>query len=205
MNYDEIKALALSYSDRQDNEVIDRMDDFFRITEARMNRILKVQKQVIRTSILTVDDEEYYGLPVDFAGLRDIELYPVDAPENRTTLQYLSPEQMNNVSSNGDVAKIYYNIIANQLHVLPIKEDSQIEIAYYRNITPLKDNNPENWMSIDNPDTYLYGLMVEISSFVKSAEAKAIWDERFKESMVDINQEDGSIRWSGTALQTRLG
>ena len=60
-------------------------------------------------------------------------------------------------------------------------------------------------MSIDNPDTYLYGLMVEISSFVKSAEAKAIWDERFKESMVDINQEDGSIRWSGTALQTRLG
>jgi len=204
MNYTEVVNLALSYSDRNDLEVADRMDDFLRVVESRINRKLKVQEMSVRSYVQTSDDKEYYTLPNDFAGLRDIEVKSSTTATGRTTLKYLNPEQLNNVNENS--AGVYYTIVAGQLQIRPRRPSGEvIEIIYYRRVPPLNATvQPENWVSINYPDIYLFGLMVEISSFAKDAEAKVLWDERFLMGLNELQDDDFSSRWSGTALQVRV-
>ena len=211
MNYATIVSTALSYSDREtDVELTNRIDDFLRIVESRINRVLKVQKMSVRTLLTTAADQEYYGLPADFAGLRDIEMRAQDdtdgAARNRYTGEYLSPEQMNTaVSFNENASNFYYTVIANQLQISPPQDGMVMELVYYRKLPDLTENDSVNWMSEDNPDAYIFGLMVEVSAFVKNAGATDLWNARFKESLGEIDVDDSLSRWSGTALQVRNG
>jgi len=200
MNYEQIKTLALSYADEEGTEAIVNMDNFLRIVESRVNRELAVQKMVVESETAIVVGQSKYGLPEDFGGIRDIEVYtPPDG--TKTTLKYFSPEQMNNNTS-GQPA---YTIIADQVEIVPTVEGQALRIAYYRRIPPLSETEDENWVSIDNPDLYVFGLMTEISAFNKDADSTNIWNSRFSEAIDAIRQYDSKARWSGTALQIRVG
>lgn len=202
MNYTEIIDMALGYADRTDTEVTSRMDSFLRIVESRTNRPLNTQKMVSRVSIESVTDQEYYGLPADFDGLRDIEVSPVGGGKI-TTPKYHSPEQLNNregVKFN-DIA---YAIIDDQLRIHPAQTEQFIQLVYYQNLPELSPGTPNNWLSDLYPDCYVFGLCVEINAFVKDAETANMWDARFKESVASIQSNDRDTRWSGTALQMRI-
>lgn len=203
MNYSEVVTLALSYADREDAETSDRMDNFISIVEARINRKLRTSKQSIRTSLM-LDGSEYYGLPQDFAGIRDIEIVDTLGATSKETLHYLSPEQLNQHSTSESDC-FNYTIISDQLHIVPINTGKTLEIIYYRKLTSLSISNITNWLSVSHPDCYIFGLVTEISAFAKDAEAASLWDARFKESLGDITAEDGVDRWSGPSLQTRVG
>lgn len=208
MNYNEIVDASLDYSDRlTDPELINRIDVFLRIVESRVNKVLMVQKMAIRSYLVTQADMEYYTLPNDFNGIRDVEIKDSLDATSRKTLSYLSPEQMNYVSSNsGYFDSIYYTIIANQIQVLPIQPENKIlEFVYYRGVLPLSSSNLNNWLSDYYPEVYIFGLLVEISSFTKDAVAKELWDKRFKEASAELEYSDARTRWSGTALQVRVG
>jgi hypothetical protein len=201
VNYSEIKALAISYSDRADAEVADRMDDFLRIVEARINRPLKTQKMSTRVTINSITGQEYYGLPADFDGLRDIEIQDTDG--NRTTPPYLSPELMNN-KANTTTTEAGYTIIHDQLHIYPAQTGAVIELVYYQTLLPLTSEVTTNWVGDLYPDCYVFGLLVEINAFVKDPQTATVWDARFKEAIAEIDSNDQLSRWSGTALQVRI-
>ena len=207
MNYDEIKTLALSYSDRSDTEVTDRMDNFIKIVESRINRFLMTMDMTTRAFVLTVEDQQYYRLPADFNGLRDIEVKSTIEGRSKLTHSYLNPEQMNaqysGVEQGGEA---FYTIIADQIQVWPTAVDDMIlEIVYYKKVPNLNAVDTENWISLDNPDCYTFGLMTEISAFTKDVDAFKLWDARFKESLGEIDLRDEKNKWSGTPLQTRVG
>jgi len=199
MEYNDIKELALSYADREDAEVTEKVDSFLRIVEARMNRFLRVRKMSSRAVLVTDEDQEYYGLPSDFNGLRDVVLRDTLDSKTRTTMQYLNPEQMNSITA--DHTGAYYAIIGNQLQIRPAQENKILEITYFQRIVELDSINTSNWMSEDYPDAYVFGLMVEISSFTKDAEAAVMWEQRFNAAMVAIETTDIKNRWSGTSLR----
>lgn len=203
MNYSEIRDLALAYADRSDTEVTSRIDSFLKIVEARVNRALKTRDMSSRTTISTVLDQEYYSLPADFAGLRDIEFRDTVNSDIRITMHYLTPEQMNIVYSNS-LQGYYYTLVANKLQISPTQPSGKIiEIVYYQKLVPLTSLATTNWLSASHPDVYTFGLLVEISSFVKDAEAKALWDVRFVDAVAAIQTDDDRIRWSGTPLTIR--
>lgn len=208
MDYDTVVKLALSYSDREDDEVIDRIDDFIEIVEARVNRALRVFDMSIRAELAVVAEQQYYGLPSDFGGLRDIELVSAEGA-SRITMKYMSPEQMNQRQTSQQFSspgqQVWYTLVAKQLQIYPPQDTGDIEIIYYQRLIPLAENNPSNWLSDRSPDCYIFGILVEISSFVKNAEGSALWDGRFKSTLKEIEFEDSNDRWSGTALETRLG
>ena len=74
MNYTDLVGAARAYADREDADVGNNMDIFIIMAEARMNRLLKTREQSTRAYVATVDDQEYYSLPPDYAGMRDIQL-----------------------------------------------------------------------------------------------------------------------------------
>ena len=205
MDYTEIVDMALSYSDREDAEVADRMDRFLRIVEARVNRKLRVSGMSIRATVPLIDGDSYYGLPPDFGGLRDIEIS--SSPDaNNKTLFYMSPEQLNNHSnSGGQGSKIYYTIVAQQIQISPAQSMGIMEVIYYQKLIPLTSIEPVNWLSGINPDAYIFGLLVEISAFAKDKDAATLWNGRFVEVLDEIDNEDKTDRWSGTSLEIRVG
>lgn len=207
MNYTEIIDLALSYSDREsDPEIPDNMDKFLRIVEARLNRKFRVGSMSTRSIIdlsLLPTPQEYFGFPPNFGGLRDIEW---QEELTRCSYTYISPEQMNNVVTNNRTGNtLYYTIVACQFQVYPVKETGTFEIIYYQKVAPLTAGDTTNWISIGNPDAYVFGLIVEISAFAKDKEATALWELRFQTAMAEIDEEDKTDRWSGTPLQVRTG
>ena len=202
MDYADVKSLALSYADRDDVEVSDRIDNFLVIVESRVNRFLQTRKMSSRVIMITDDDQEYYGLPSDFNGLRDIEMRDTLDSTCRTTLKYLAPEAMNAVETSDGV---YYSIIGNQLLLRPAQENKILEVTYYQMLPAISDTNVSNWLSEDFPDAYVFGLLVEINAFVKDAEASLKWEQRFKDSLDQINSMDSRNRWSGTSLEVRVG
>lgn len=212
MNYDEIQSTSYGYADRQDSETIDMYDNFLRVVEARVNKLLQVQKQSMRTKLLTVKDQEYYGLPDDFGGLRDIEVSDLSG-ETRNTLQYLNPEQMNDAASVSQLYRTtdkknfsgFYTIIANQLQIFPPQDGLVLEIIYYQNINPLTEENDVNWLSNNNPDCYIFGVLTEINAFVKDSGSTSLWNERFTNAINEITKHDKDSRWSGTALTVKIG
>lgn len=208
MNYETIKSLALSYSDREDAEVIGQMDSFLRLTEARINRRIRVGNQSKRAVLSTSSTDQYIGLPADFGGMRDIQVQGVDPDTGDvlgpTTPSYVSPEIMNRNIFLGFDGPVY-TIIAGQLQIYPIADNSQVEIVYYATLPQLSAAIPDTWLSELGPDVYVFGLCIEISAFVKDAQAGQLWDSRFEAELERIQSEDTSDRWSGSALQIKLG
>lgn len=193
MNLRQITDMALVYADRKDDaELIGIMPQLVEMVESRLNRSLKLQKAAIRTSLDTVEGQVYYGLPSDFAGLRDIQ---VVLEGNSTTLSYAAPDKSNTLDGNT------YTIIANQLQIDPQPIGSKIEIVYYRKLTPLAVDIESNWVSEGMPDVYIFALLVEISSFIKNPEAVMVWEERLGKSISEAVQDDAITRWSGPSLE----
>jgi len=203
MNYNQIKQVALSYSDREDSDTLNMMDNFLRIVESRMNRLLDVREMSQRSIMYAETDKEYYGLPKCFSGIRSIEVYNVDTPNSKTSLQYLSPEMMNAFIGSGGVQP-KYTIIADQFRIYPAQIDGCIfQIVYYGDLPALSDVTPENFMSIDYPDVYIFGLLIEINSYAKDPATAQLWESRFMGAINDLKLADQIDRWSGNSLEIR--
>ena len=122
MNYKEIVDIAKSYTDRYDEELVGAMPAFTRIVEGKINNALRTGEQSVRAQIWLKRDEEYYTLPCDWGGARDVEILKKGEQHGRT-LVYLSPEEMNKVMRTRDSSvegrHNYYTIIAGQIQVAP--------------------------------------------------------------------------------------
>lgn len=206
MNYEEVVNAAKAYADRNDIEVSNSVDTFILMAEARMNRVLKTREQSARIYTPTVTDQEYYGLPSDFRGMRDIQLNTESSEGSlKAPMNYLSPMSFNIEQNRPYNGSLYYTIIANQFQIHP-KQDvgNSIEIVYYQKVPNLNNLNIENWMSIDSPDIYLAGIVAEIEKFVKNYEVASAWDASMTRSISELKESDSAERWSGAPLTIRL-
>jgi len=209
MNYTEIVALAISYSDRTDATTASEVDGFLRVVESRVNKKLKTQKMGSRSSLPIVNDQRIYDLPSDFAGLRDIKI--LDGAREKT-VQLATPEFISGLADNPSFVQqdpqfgtSFYSIVADKLEIFPPQKDTgTIDIVYYKRVPELTSGAANNWLSDDNPECYVFGLVVEISAYAKDAEAVAAWDMRFKESMNDIHIDDQTTRWGGPSMAVRI-
>jgi hypothetical protein len=116
---------------------------------------------------------------------------------------------MNNVTSASNYptgSKRFYNIIAGQLVIQPVIDDTYIlEIVYYGKLIPLSVIVTDNWVSTNHPDVYVFGLMTEINSFMKDGVSADAWNARFTQAVSEITSADERLIFSGPPLITRAG
>ena len=206
MNYSDIVNLTLGYADRQDAEVTSRMDLFIQVTEARINRVLMTLDMSSRAKTLMDASIEYYPLPTNYSVMRSIKVIDNTNSASRVTLLQVNPEQMANLVNNGETQFPCYTIISGNIHVQPFYDDTHsLEIDYFQTLPPLSSSITTNWLSDSNPDVYVFGLLVEINSFIKDGEATSLWDGRFQQAMSEITLNDAKSTWSGTSLTTFPG
>jgi hypothetical protein len=206
MNLKEIKAAAQAYCDRYDEELVDAMPSFVKVVEGKINNALRTGDQSIRSQIYLERDNEYYGLPSDWGGARDVEILE-EGKQHGRTLTYLSPEEMNKLSRSPGrpyPRHNYYTIIANQIQIAPPTDGEVLEIVYYQRLPELTKDGDTNWLAQKNPDAYIFGLCTEISAFAKDGLSYESYKSRFAESLMDITMEDQVTRWSGPSLRVQI-
>jgi hypothetical protein len=208
---DQSKVISASkaYTDRYDEELDDAIPAFLRIVESKINTAMKTGEQSVRAQIPLNAGQEYYSLPCDFGGFRDVELVNTGGSANSNgaagkTLVYLAPEEMNKISRGGNQRNMYYTITANQIQIAPAHADEVLEVVYYQLVPPLLNPTDSNWLSDKHPDAYVFGLCAEISAFAKDEVSFQGYDARFKESLASITMDDQITRWSGPSLRTQV-
>lgn len=205
MNYTEIVAASKTFADREDNEVNDSIDTFIAMAESRINRILKTREQSVRAFQATIDQAEYYCLPSDYRGMRDIQVNSAEIGTESRQLKFLSPEQMNYYRNKPYAGNNYYTVIAKQLQVYPkFPEGQTIEMVYYQKVPNLNSENDTNWLSIEHPDIYISGIVGEIELFVKNYEVSMGWINRMKDAFSDLVSSDTIERWGTPSMDMRI-
>ena len=202
MNYKDIVVASQAYTDRYDAEMAVTIPAFTKVVEAKINNALRTGDQSVRAQIWLRSGEEYYGLPCDWGGARDVEILHKGEQHGRT-LVYLAPEEMNKLTRQHGEHN-YYTIIAGQIQVAPPADNQVLEVVYYQRLPELKEDDDTNWLTEKNPDAYIFGLCTEISAFAKDPMQFEVWKQRFNEAMIDITREDQITRWSGPALRTQV-
>jgi len=208
MNYSELVAGSIAYADRYDLEVSQNIDMFIVMVEARVNRLLKTRKQSARAYTLTQDGTEYYSLPPDWAGMRDIQLTSAipTGEHGVQSFSLLDPKQFDKKRGVPYSGSLYYTVIADQIQIFPIQEAGKtIEMVYFQKVPNLNSTDSSNWMSADQPDIYLAGMTAEIELFAKNYDAATGWYDRLKIAVDELDSVDWVERWSGDSLQVRLG
>ena len=178
---------------------------FTKIVEGKINTALKTGEQSVRGQIWLEREQEYYGLPGDWGGFRDVEIIK-DGMKTGRTLTYLAPESMNSLSRSDSAHRghNYYTVIANQIQIAPPTDNEVLEVVYYQRLPALKENTDSNWLTEKNPDAYVFGLCTEMAAFAKDDMAFQAYDMRFKETLGQITQDDQVTRWSGPALRVQV-
>lgn len=201
MLYSEIKDAALAYADRAtDASILNNIDTFIRIVEARIAKKLRQIQATHRATMNTSSTTEYYELPDDFNGLVDIEVY-ASGSDDRCSLEYMPPQLMNKYVGLADSSDTpYYTIVANQLQVIPRQDGKVLEIVYYYKPEPLSDSVTSNSISVQNPELYIFGLAVEIAAFTKDGEALAIWEQRFTTELDTLEDIEKTVKWGGPLM-----
>tara|TARA_R110000803_G_scaffold117357_4_gene185890 strand:+ start:927 stop:1589 length:663 start_codon:yes stop_codon:yes gene_type:complete len=220
MNKLALTNAAIAYADRYDIEVNENINNFYLFTEARINRLLKTRRQSARAFTLTIENREYYSLPPDWSGMRDIQVTnptPLIVGAGTISLRLIDPALLNQYkleesrgqrNTNG-FPTYYYCVIADQIQIFPILANGlSIEMIYYQQVPSLAlpaIDTSSNWLSENNPDIYLSGLCAEISLFAKDYDAASSWYSRLEVSISELDSSDQLERWSGDPLQVRLG
>jgi len=215
MQYSEIISMALNYADRAtDSSITSRMDLFLKMVESRANRFLSSQKMAGSTDVVLVENVNFYSLPTDFQSMIYLSLQSIANETIRYSLEYSATKDINETVTlanvNGlDVDLPYrYTIFGNnvRLNFLPgaqLATDYTLHFEYFQSLIPLTSTTDSNWLSNLYPDCYIFGLMVEINAFVKDPESTQLWDQRFKESLNAIQEQNTRYRWDGPQIVTR--
>lgn len=205
MNYGEVIAAAQAYVDRYDEELVTAIPSFTRVVESKINTALKVSGQAVQATQIWLDENEtYYGLPVDFGGMRDIQIVKKGEGGQAKTLVYVNPEEFLRVVAEPDRGRFCYTLVADQIRIPSPASDEMLELTYYQLVPPLTEMDESNWLTEKHPETYIFGLCAEMGAFAKDDQVFAGYDGRFKETLFNITQDDAVTRWSGPSLRTAV-
>jgi len=210
MPYTDIINLALSYADCQDPEVIAKMDMFLRIVESRLNKTSGVQRQMGVMDIRYALGYQEYSLPGDYNSVGILKhVYNYTTEANAVSYTYM-PYKDNLAGTFNGTSGYLYSIMGRSLliNVIPdqnMVDNDLLQLKYFTRLRPLTPDNLCNWVAANFPDCYVFGLLVEISSFKKDKTAAALWNERYLDSVDGIHFQDIEYRWNGPSLTTRIG
>ena len=189
-NYTDLQASVADFLNRADLTSV--IPDFITLTEADLNRSLRVREMSVRTRAPI--SEQYVKLPVDFLGMRNIEL--VTSPV--TPLEYRNLQNLDLYRAADATGKpVYYSITQNNIEFAPVPDaEYTLEIVYYQKIPALVDN-ATNWLLDTHPDAYLYGTLMQSAPYLQADERIGIWAGKYNQIKEQITASDEKAKFSG--------
>jgi hypothetical protein len=189
----DLKTSIANYLNRSDLTSV--IPDFITLTEAKLNRILRIRPMQKRVSTTLTSGDAFVDLPNDF--LEATQIF-IDSNPNKV-LNYVNANQIeleNTQESSGTPSQ--YTITGDEFQLSPIPDSSYtLKISYYAKIPALSTENTSNYLLASYPQVYLYGSLLEAQPYIVNDERITVWMSLFNEAVQLINRDDEQGRYSG--------
>tara|TARA_A100000171_G_scaffold28325_1_gene26464 strand:- start:217 stop:846 length:630 start_codon:yes stop_codon:yes gene_type:complete len=197
--YSNLKTTIANYLNRSD--LTANLGDFIILTEARLNRELRVREMVnTDTSITTSSGTQSYSLPSGYLEATTV-IYQSDP---FCTLRFISNTDFYNKynTSQSKGKPTFFTIVGDQI-LLGVTPDSSttLQINYYKTLTTLSDSNATNTILTNYPELYLYGSLAEAAPFIMQDERINTWGNLYKEALKNANETSSRGSTTSSPLQ----
>lgn len=191
-NYGTLKAELSAYLFHQ--RLANRYDSCVNLFEIAANTRLRVRQMETQTFLQT-DIAGNVALPADYlvwrTVLQDNPSIPA-APGRQIELDYVHPAYLKSTNIERAGRPKLFTIEGPTLIVRPPDVNAVINIHYYGKIpsivvSPVSDA-ADNWLILEYPNAYLYGVLTELSAAQRNAEMAQLYKSRRDEAFQEITQ-----------------
>ena len=197
--YSNLKTTIANYLNRSDLTAY--LGDFITLTEARLNRELRVREMVnTDTSITTVAGTQSYSLPTGYLEATTV----IFQSDPYCTLRFISNSDFYNKynASQSRGKPTYFTIVGlNILLGVAPNSATTLQINYYKSLTALSDSNASNDILTNYPELYLYGALAESAPFIMQDERINTWGNLYKEALKNANETSSRGSTTSSPLQ----
>jgi hypothetical protein len=197
--YTNLKTTIANYLNRDDLTAY--LGDFITLTEARLNRELRVREMVnTDTSITTVAGTQSYALPTGYIEATTV----IFQSDPYCTLRFMSNSDFYNKynASQSRGKPTYFTILGSNI-LLGVAPDTAttLQINYYKTLTALSDSNATNDILTNYPELYLYGSLAESAPFIMQDDRINTWATLYKEAIKNANETSSRGSTTSSPLQ----
>lgn len=179
--YTELKQSVIDWLDRDD--LVDRVDDFIDIAEARHRREIRIREMLVRDPLTVVS--RYASLPTGYLAAKTIRL--LTSPK-LTVLKYLNLHEMNNRRVETPNDKPLHFTVHNQIEFDRIPDQSYSgELIYYKRLNQLSTTVSSNALLSRAPDIYLWSALAASAPFLMNDERIVLWETLYTDAKDTLN------------------
>jgi hypothetical protein len=200
--YSDLKTAVANFSHREDLTSV--IPDFITVAHSEINRDLRDHPRMQKRDPLFSVGSEYVALPDDFSELRAI--YLNGSPRSELSIQY-----DNWVSGSSSAKPRYVTVVGSQgaqdremLRLGPPPDGSYTAtLEYIAKLPALSASNDHNWVLDLHPGAYLYGSLVQLSAYIKDADAAQGYEGLYQKAIAGILRAAHRTRALGPPLRTQ--
>lgn len=176
------------------------LDDFIRLCEVEVNRVIRVPAMETRDSAFTINTE-YTALPTGFRELRSILI--TNSPSH--PLKLISPQAADDYFDNATTGvPLNYQISGQNLRVIPAPDGTYTADMLYFKAFDAIDDDSTNWLFDNHPDVYLWGALVQMAPFIGNDARIPVWQSKYETAVKAVIDEGYRTRWSGSQPAMRV-
>lgn len=178
-NYDTLLSAVANWTARGD--LTSRIPEGIVLTEAKMNRELRTVDQETKSATFTIS-VEYVAVPTDFL---QVKTWYLNSP--RQPLIQEKDDVMTAVYGANTGTPERYSILGGNFRVGPTPSPAVVStLVYAAKIPPLTVTASTNWVILNHPDLYLYGVNAEMSAFAHAPDKAKMWYDLFLEGITRL-------------------
>lgn len=183
--YPELQEAVAAWANRTD--LTSRIPEFIALAHERINRDLRVRQMEAALAETAITDNRI-AVASNIVGIKTLWLVGNEgAPLEARTYDYLLTQGTEGIPAGW----------AWQGGYLYFDGSGSVAGVVYEAVPALSDSNTTNWLLTAHPSLYLSGAMAEACVYIRDQAGVALWNDRFKATLADIQGSDMRDRLSG--------
>lgn len=190
-DFNGLKSAIALWSRRDD--VTNSLDDFISLAENDIDKSLQLRTNEKRALATINNVDRFITLPTGFIEMRSLRiLVGVDWED----VMFRVPDGLNIKETAGTP---YFYTINKQIEFDRVPDQSyQLEMVYYKKLTPLSATNTTNNVLTDYPDLYLYGALTHLYKWARDEENASYYDNIFNQAIARANMQEKRGRYGAS-------
>ncbi len=195
--YTDLKQSILDILDEA--SLASQTDDFIDIAEARHRRELRIRAMLTRST--ATPSNRFLALPVGYISMRRLQINTSPV----SLLQQVTPDELvSTFLREGSGKPAFYTIHEELEFDRNPNANYEVEMVYWKQFTPLDDQNPTNFLLTNHPDIYLYASLLAAEMVLREDERITTWNSLYENALTNLTKQDVKGQFSGGALRSRV-
>ena len=190
-DFNGLKSSIALWSKRDD--VTNFLDDFISLAENDIDKSLQLRTNEKRALATINNVDRFIVLPTGFIEMRSLRIL---VGVNWEDVVFRVPDVLNIKETAGTP---YFYTINKQIEFDRVPDQSyQLEMVYYKKLTPLSITNTTNNVLTDYPDLYLYGSLTHLYKWARDEENASYYDNIFNQAIARANMQEKRGRYGAS-------